>query len=92
MTHINDGLLAVTSDREVFMLKFNYSWVYNKELNDLQNDGDFVQLVWKNNLNQVTPTFDQQNEIPQLFFSDLLNTAFIAFTYEILVFNLSIAE
>lgn len=95
MTHIRDGLIAVTQDREVYMLKFNYSNIDNLQFkNDLitKGDGDFLHLIWKDSLKNVVPLLDKQHEIPQIFYSDSFNLAFIAFTHELLIFNVTEVE
>jgi hypothetical protein len=58
MAHINDGIIALTSDNLIFMLKFNYEGIHGKERDSLYNNGDdespdFASLVWKADLGKV---------------------------------------
>lgn len=38
MSHINDGILAITSDMVIYMLKFNYTNIHGELLNELHDE------------------------------------------------------
>jgi len=51
MVHIRDGMLAITSDSVMYMLKFNYNQIYkSSEFTTYGNGKEFASVVWKADL------------------------------------------
>lgn len=51
MVHINDGMLAITSDSIAYLMKFNYDKVLDKSgFKTYGNDENFAEVVWKADL------------------------------------------
>jgi hypothetical protein len=71
MAHINDGILAVDSSMEVFMLKFNYNGVHASQdsKSDISEDDEQIQpafatLKWRADIGSVTLSEKAKQEIP----------------------------
>jgi hypothetical protein len=57
MVHINDGMLAITSDSIAYLMKFNYDKVLDKSgFKTYGNDENFAEVVWKADLQQIAPS------------------------------------
>ena len=62
MVHVNDGMLAITSDSMVYLLKFNYDTVFE---HDFQVSGkEFAKVVCKVSLKTIAPSVAAKSELP----------------------------
>ncbi|CAD8043391.1 unnamed protein product [Paramecium primaurelia] len=81
MVHINDGMLAITSDAIAYLIKFNYDNVLSKQgFTTYGNSIDFAGVIWKANLQPVIPSIQSRDELPQLVYSKKNNLAFVLYS------------
>ncbi|CAD8048031.1 unnamed protein product [Paramecium sonneborni] len=81
MVHINDGMLAITSDDIAYLIKFNYDNVLQKQgFTMYGNAKDFAGVTWKANLQPVIPSIKAREELPQLVYSKKNNWAFVLYS------------
>ncbi|CAD8206239.1 unnamed protein product [Paramecium octaurelia] len=75
MTHINDGMIAITSDFIVYLLKFNYIFISQHDFRETGQQ--FAKIVWKFNLTQLTSAIHFEQEFPKLLYAPSSNVAFL---------------
>ncbi|CAD8149729.1 unnamed protein product [Paramecium octaurelia] len=93
MVHVNDGMIAITSDSVAYLLKFNYDQVINQHgFATYGNGGDFAGVIWKANLQEILQSAEAKQELPQLVYSKTRNLAFILFTDTAHYFSVSEME
>ncbi|CAK56089.1 unnamed protein product (macronuclear) [Paramecium tetraurelia] len=81
MVHINDGMLAITSDAVAYLIKFNYDNVLSKQgFATYGNSVDFAGVIWKANLQPILPSIQSRDELPQLVYSKKNNWAFVLYS------------
>ncbi|CAD8050349.1 unnamed protein product [Paramecium primaurelia] len=81
MVHINDGMLAITSDAIAYLIKFNYDNVLQSSgFTTYGNSKDFAGVIWKANLQPVLPSIQSRDELPQLVYSKKNNLAFVIYS------------
>ena len=94
MSHINDGILAVSSDMVVFMLKFNYKNIHGQLEGELRDDSaaPFASLVWKGDLQNIAPLTHTKQELPQLVYLEATNQGLLVYTDFALIFSITEME
>ncbi|CAD8173922.1 unnamed protein product [Paramecium octaurelia] len=93
MVHVNDGMIAITSDSVAYLLKFNYDKVISQHgFATYGNGGDFAGVVWKANLQEILVSTESKQQLPQLVYSKTRNLAFLLFTDTAHYFSVSEME
>ncbi|CAK79621.1 unnamed protein product (macronuclear) [Paramecium tetraurelia] len=93
MVHVNDGMIAITSDSVAYLLKFNYDKVISQHgFAKYGNGGDFAGLVWKANLQEILISTESKQQLPQIVYSKTRNLAFLLFTDTAHYFSVSEME
>ncbi|CAD8072790.1 unnamed protein product [Paramecium primaurelia] len=93
MVHVNDGMIAITSDSIAYFLKFNYDKVINQDgFETYGNSGDFAGVIWKANLQEILQSTESKSQLPQLVYSNTRNLAFILYTDTAHYFSVSEME
>ncbi|CAD8124344.1 unnamed protein product [Paramecium sonneborni] len=75
MTHINDGMLAITSNLVVYLLKFNYNFLSQHDFKEIGQQ--FAKIVWRFNLTQLTTAINLEQQFPKLLYAPSSNVAFL---------------
>ncbi|CAD8206156.1 unnamed protein product [Paramecium pentaurelia] len=75
MTHINDGMIAITSDLIVYLLKFNYNFLSQHDFHEIGQQ--FAKIVWKFNLTKLTNAIHFEQDFPKLLYAPSSNVAFL---------------
>ncbi|CAK90950.1 unnamed protein product (macronuclear) [Paramecium tetraurelia] len=93
MVHINDGMLAITSDAIAYLIKFNYDNVISSQgFTSYGNSKDFAGVIWKANLQPVLTSIESRDELPQLVYSKKNNLAFVLYSDSAQFFSVSEME
>ncbi|CAD8052638.1 unnamed protein product [Paramecium sonneborni] len=93
MVHVNDGMLAITSDAVAYLIKFNYDNVLQKQgFTMYGNAKDFAGVTWKANLQTVLESIEAKEELPQLVYSKQNNWAFVIYSDSAQFFSVSQME
>ncbi|CAD8108546.1 unnamed protein product [Paramecium primaurelia] len=75
MTHINDGMIAITSDLIVYLLKFNYNFLSSHDFHEIGQQ--FAKIVWNFNLTKLTNAIHFEQDFPKLLYAPSSNVAFL---------------
>lgn len=75
MAHIRDGILVITSDFFLYMLKFNY-----------QNfSSEFAKISWKADFKELG--LDSSAEMPSLLFCGTSNLGILFYSWTAMIFS-----
>ncbi|CAD8065923.1 unnamed protein product [Paramecium sonneborni] len=93
MVHVNDGMIAITSDSVAYFMKFNYNKVLNEHsFTTYGNKADFAGVIWKANLQDIISSTESKEQLPQLVYSKTRNLAFILYSDSAQYFSISEME
>ncbi|CAD8072740.1 unnamed protein product [Paramecium sonneborni] len=93
MVHVNDGMIAITSDSIAYLIKFNYNKVIHEHgFATYGNSADFAGVIWKANIQDIVQSTESKQQLPQLVYSKTRNLAFILYSDTAQYFDVSEME